>query len=338
VGAHNPFRGVRIGLGALAFVLLIGTVGYLLFGFGLLDAVYQSVITVTTVGFNSPHPLDQGSKVFTIILILVGVGTALYTFSAVLEVLIDGHIRDLVRRRRMERDIERMRGHVIVCGWGRVGREVARYLANGKTDLVVIDRDADRLLDAPYAWVCGDVADDETLLAAGLIRASALVAALDTDADNLYVTVAAKSMQPSIQIIARARNESSESKLARAGADRVVNPQQLGGDRMASFVTQPHVVDFIDVVMHDGSLTFRLEEMALSPDSPLVGKTLRSAHLRDRTGALVLAIRRPDGRFVTNPSPEDTMESADVLISIGTAEQLEALDQFANRAVDGQGR
>jgi voltage-gated potassium channel len=316
----------------------VGTVGYLLFGFGLLDAVYQTVITVTTVGFNSPHPLDGGSKVFTIILILVGVGTALYTFSAVLEVLIDGHMRDLVRRRKMERDIDRMHGHVIVCGWGRVGREVARFLANGHTDLVVIDRDPERLRGVPYASVCGDVADDETLLRAGLDRAAALVAALDTDADNLYVTVAAKSMRPGIQIIARARNESSESKLVRAGADRVVNPQQLGGDRMASFVTQPHVVDFIDVVMHDGSLKFRLEEVTLSADSALTGKTLRSAHLRDRTGALVLAIRRPDGRFVTNPSPEDTIEAEDVLISIGTAEQLEALAAFANRPIDGEER
>ena len=130
--SRNPFRGVRVGLGALALVLVIGTVGYLLFGFGLLDAIFQTVITITTVGFNSPHPLDGGSKVFTIVLILVGVGTALYTFSAVLEVLIDGHMRDLMRRRKMERDIDRMHGHVIVCGWGRVGREVARSLASGR--------------------------------------------------------------------------------------------------------------------------------------------------------------------------------------------------------------
>jgi voltage-gated potassium channel len=326
---RDPFRRVRIGLGTLTLVLVVGTAGYLLFGFGLLDAIYQTVITVTTVGFNSPHPLDAGSKVFTIILILVGVGTALYTFSAVLEVLIEGHMRDLVRRRKMERDIARMNGHVIVCGWGRVGREVAQFLTNAKRDLVVIDRDPERLSGVPYASVCGDVADDEILLQAGIERAATLVAALDTDSDNLYLTVASKSMRPDLQIIARARNESSESKLVRAGADRVVNPQQLGGDRMASFVTQPHVVDFVDVVMHDGTLKFRLEELALSVDSPLAGKTLRSAHLRDRTGALVLAIRRPDGTFVTNPSPEDTIEAGDVLISVGTAEQLGALVEFA---------
>ena len=328
---RDPFRRVRIGLVALALVLVAGTTGYLLLGFDFLDSLYQTVTTVTTVGFTSPRPLGAGSKTFTILLILVGVGTALYTFSAVLEVLIEGHMRDLVRRRKMEGDIARMSGHVIVCGWGRVGREVARFLVSAGRQVVVIDRDLDRLAVVPYASVHGDVTDDETLRQAGIERAATLVAAIDTDADNLYVTVAGKSMRPDLQIIARARNESSEPKLLRAGADRVVNPQQLGGDRMASFVTQPLVVDFVDVVMHDGTLEFRLEELAVSAASSLSGSTLRSAQLRDRTGALVLAIRRPDGFFVTNPSPEDVIEAGDVLISVGTAEQLATLAEFAAR-------
>ena len=213
---RDPFRRVRIGLGVLALVLVAGTVGYLSFGFGLLNAIYQTVVTVTTVGFNSPHPLDTGSKVFTIVLILVGVGTALYTFSTVLEVLFEGQMRELVRSRKMEREIARMSGHVIVCGWGRVGREVAQFLTNAQRVVVVIDRDTERVRDVPYASVQGDVTDDETLMKAGIERAATLVAALDTDADNLYVTVAAKSMRPELQIIARARSESSEPKLVRA--------------------------------------------------------------------------------------------------------------------------
>jgi voltage-gated potassium channel len=155
-----------------------------------------------------------------------------------------------------------------------------------------------------------------------------MVAALDTDADNLYATIAGRSMQPDIQIIARARSESSEPKLRRAGADRVVNPQQLGGDRMAAFVTQPHVVDFIDVVMHEGSLEFRLQEVELPEGSPLGGGTLSSAQVREKTGALILAIRRPDGSFITNPSPHEHIAAHDVLIGIGTAEQLAALERF----------
>ncbi len=324
---RDPFRRVWIGLGALSFVLVAGTIGYLVLGFGLLDAVYQTVSTVTTVGFNSPHALTTAGKAFTIVLILSGAGTALYTFTAGFELLVGGHMHELVRRRRMSHDVDRMRHHVIVCGWGRVGREVARFLASAGRDVVVVDRDAERLSEVPYPTVEGDVTDDAVLLRAGIDRAGTLVAALDTDSDNLYVTVSCRSMRPDLQIIARARSESSEPKLVRAGADRVVNPQQLGGDRMASFVVHPHVVDFVDVVMHDGSLQFRLGEVPVSEDSALAGNSLRSAHLRDRTGALVLAIRRPDGTFLTNPSPEAAIEAGDVLISVGTEEQLDALAQ-----------
>jgi voltage-gated potassium channel len=294
----------------------------------LLDALYQTVLTITTVGTNAERTFSVAGKVFTIVVVLVGAGTALFTFSAVLEVLIEGHMRDLVRRRRMDRDISRMSNHVIVCGWGRVGREVASFLSTSGRPAVVVDRDAERLRDIPYPYVVGDVTEDATLVEAGIERAGALVAALDTDADNLFVTVASKSMRPDMQIIARARNESSGPKLRRAGADRVVNPQQLGGDRMAAFVTQPHVVDFVDVVMHDGTLEFRLEELAVLASSRLAGNNLRAAHLRDETGALVLAIRKPDGSFVTNPAPEVVIEAGDVLIGVGTAEQLQSLTRF----------
>lgn len=325
---RNPFRRVRIGLLALAVVVAAGTAGFLALGYAPLDALYETVLTISTVGSISAKGRGPGAEVFVIGLILVGVGTALYTFSAVLEVLLEGHMRELLRRRSMERRIDRMSGHVVVCGWGRVGREVARFLANAGREVVVVDRDPTRVADLPYPTVQGDVTDDETLTQAGIGRASTLVAALDTDADNLFVTVATRTMRADIQIIARARNESSEPKLRRAGADRVVNPQQLGGRRMASFVTQPHVVDFVDVVMHDGTLEFRLQELAVSAPSRLVGASLRSAQLRDRTGALVLAIRRPDGGFITNPSPEHVIETGDVLIGVGTAGQLGALGEL----------
>jgi voltage-gated potassium channel len=329
VNVHSPLRRVRIGVTAFALVLVAGTVGYAILGFSLLDALFQTVVNVTTVGLGPLRPLHTAGKLFTIVLVLVGVGTALYTFSAVLEVLIEGHMRDLMRRRRMDRDIGRMKGHVVVCGWGRVGREVARFLAASGRQVVVVDRSAERLSEVPYPTVHGDVTEDRTLEEAGIRRAATLVAALETDADNLYVTLASRAIRPDLQIIARARNESSEPKLLRAGADRVVNPQQLGGGRMAALVTQPHVVDFMDVVMHDGTLEFRLEEIGVRTRSPLSGSTLSATRVHDRTGALVLAIRRPDGSFVTNPSAETQIGVGDVLISVGTAEQLEALSRFA---------
>ena len=325
----NPFRRVQIGLASLALVVVIGTVGYSLLGFAPLEAFYETIVTVSTVGYGFPHPIGTGVKIFTIVLILLGVGTALYTFTVTLELLMDGHMRELIRRRRMDRGIGRMTGHVVICGWGRVGREVARYLSNAGQQIVVVDRDAERLASIDYPTVIGDVTDDDTLLRAGIERAGTLIAALDSDADNLFVTVSSRSFNPSIHVIARARGASSEAKLLRVGADRVVNPQRLGGDRMAAFVTQPHVVDFVDVVMHDGSLEFRLEEVLIGADSPLAGETLRSTKVHEQTGALVLAIRRPDGSFTPNPSPEDQLAAGDVLIGVGTAEQLAALSTFA---------
>ena len=328
---RNPLRRVQVGLAALALVVVAGTLGFLALGFTLLDAFYDTVVTVSTVGYGFPHPLSAAGKVFTTVLILVGVGTALYTFTVTLELLIDGHMRDLVRRRRMQREIDAMEGHVVICGWGRVGREVARYLDRAGQQIVVVDRDAERISTVVHPMVAGDVTDDETLLRAGIERAGTLIAALDTDADNLFVTVAARSFQPTIHVIARARSETSEVKLLRVGADRVVNPQQLGGDRMAAFVTQPHVVDFLDLVMHDGSLEFRLEELSVGSDSPLHGTTLRSTRVHERTGVLVIAIRRADGTFTTNPSPETAVIAGDVLIGVGTSAQLGALQEFASQ-------
>ena len=325
----NPFRRVQIGLASLALVVVIGTVGYSLLGFAPLEAFYETIVTVSTVGYGFPDPIGTGVKIFTIVLILLGVGTALYTFTVTLELLMDGHMRELIRRRRMDRGIGRMTGHVVICGWGRVGREVARYLSNAGQQIVVVDRDAERLAAIDYPTVIGDVTDDDTLLRAGIERAGTLIAALDSDEANLFVTVSSRSFNPSIHVIARARSNSSEAKLLRVGADRVVNPQRLGGDRMAAFVTQPHVVDFVDVVMHDGSLEFRLEEVLIGADSPLAGETLRSTKVHEQTGALVLAIRRPDGSFTPNPSPEDQLAAGDVLIGVGTAEQLAALTTFA---------
>jgi len=323
----DPFRRVWLGLAALALTLAVGTGGYVLLGFDPLDAIYQTVITVTTVGFREVRTLSDAGKVFTIGLILVGTGTALYTFSVLIEALVEGQIRELLGRRRMDRQIAKLEDHVIICGWGRVGRAISRYVTNSGRSVVVVDRDPERIATVPYPSVLGDVADDSVLARAGIERARVLVAALETDADNLYVTLSGRSLRPDLFIIARARTEFSEPKLQRAGANRVVNPQRIGGERMAAFALQPHVAEFLDVVMHDGSLEFRLEEVAVPPGSPLAGATLRDAHVRDRTGALVLALREENGSFTTNPSPETIICPGNILIAIGTSTQLAALVQ-----------
>jgi voltage-gated potassium channel len=311
----------------LTGVFIIGTVGYIVLGFSVLDAAYQTVTTVATVGFREVEPLDEVGKVFTIILILVGVGTALYTFSVVLETLFEGHLRELFGRRRMERQIESLSGHVIVCGWGRVGRAIGYELTAAESQLVIVDRDPERVAEVAIPTVLGDATEDRVLEAAGLSRARALVAALDSDAGNLFVTVSARSLRPDLFIVARARVEESEEKLRRAGADRVVNPQSIGGARIAAFVLQPHVTEFLDIVMHDRALQFRLEEVVVPKESSIAGQSIRDSHLRDRTGALVLALRDPDGTFNTNPSPDTTIRAGHVLIAIGTADELTALER-----------
>jgi len=329
---------LRFGVAALVGVIVAGTVGYMAFGFPWLDALYQTVTTVATVGFREVHPLSSGGQAFTIVLILVGVGTALYTFTQGLEVVVEGHIQEVLGRRRMEREIARMSDHVIVCGFGRVGRNLAQYVTGAGEDIVVIEHDAARATAAEGLGhvVRGDATIDDVLKEAGIERARVLVSALNTDAANLFVTLTARSLRSDLFIVARARVESSEAKLTQAGADRVVNPQGIGGARMAAFVLQPHVAEFLDVVMHDGSLEFRLEEVPLSTGSPLAGRSLRDAHIRDSTGAMILALRDAGGAFTTNPPPETELCAGQILIAIGTAAQLKALAAAATRGGNGR--
>ncbi len=323
-------RRIRRALLALALVIVVGTVGYIILGFSVLDALYQTVTTVTTVGFREVRPLSAAGQLFTILLILLGVGTALYTLGVVLEGLIEGHLRIQMGRRRMERNIDRMRDHVIICGWGRVGRSSAGYLHTTGCTVVVVDRDPVRLQGIEHANVLGDVTDDAVLAAAGLERAHALIAALDSDADNVYVTLSARALRPDLIIIARARNDASKSKLARAGADRVVNPQLIGGRRMAAFALQPHVADFVDVVMHDESLDYRMEQVEIATGSALIDRCLRDAALDEKTGVLLLAVREdPAGQFLTNPSPDTRLKPGMILIAVGTSTQLDELQKLS---------
>jgi len=332
---RTPWRRVVIALAAIAVVLAVGTVGFMvIFDVSVLQGIYDAASVVTTIGFRQ-QPHSTGAEIFSIVLILVGVGTVLYAFGVVLEAIIEGQLGDLFGRRRMEKRIAGMEGHVIVCGWGRVGRAIAENLAP-EQELVVVDNDPGRVAEVPYPTVLGDATDDAVLERAGVQRCRALVAAVTSDADNLYLTLSGRTLRPDLFIVARARIASSEDKLLRAGANRVVNPQAIGGARMAAFVLQPHVTEFLDVVMHGTDVEYRLEEVELPAGSPIAGHSLRDAHVRDRTGALVLALRDPHGSFTTNPPPETVMEAGHILIAIGTTAQLTALEGLvAGRQVGG---
>ena len=324
----TDWRRLALALTALFSVVVAGTIGYIALGFGVLNALYQTVTTVTTVGFREVEPLSSAGKVFTIVLIGFGVGTALYTLSVIIEGLIEGQLPEVFGRRRMERRISGMRDHVVVCGWGRVGKAITRDLVSMGGSAVVIDSDASRLEDLPHASVLGDATDDTVLERAGIHRARAVVAALQTDAGNLFVTLSARALRPELFIVARVRLEENEEKLLRAGADRVVNPQSIGGARMAAFVLQPHVTEFLDVVMHERGIEFRLEEIPVEDGSPVDGASISEAHVRDRTGALVLALRDEDGSFKTNPPPETVIRTGQVMIAIGTPGDLQKLEHL----------
>lgn len=326
-GPVESLRRIRNALLGLVAVTALGTTGYLALGFTFLEALYQTVTTVSTVGFREVQPLGTAGEVFTIVLILLGVGVVLYNLSVILEAVTEGHLRAYLERRHMDRAIGRMSGHVIICGCGRVGRAAAEHLATTGHQVVVIDIDPQTFegLDDGILHMTGDVTDDAVLHEAGIDRARALIAALETDADTVYATLSARGIRSDLVIIARARNDASRTKLQLAGATRAINPQRIGGRRMAVFALEPEVAEFLDVVMHDEELDFRIQEVHVGPGSPADGQRIDELDLRGRTGALLLAVRRAAGQqFEANPPDDLVVPAGAVLIALGTQAELDA--------------
>ena len=315
----------------VATVFMVGTLGYWAFGLSLLDSAYQTVTTVTTVGYRELKVFSPAEKWFTMFIIVTGVSTVLYTFTLAVQVVVEGQLREFVGRWKMDRELAKVSGHTVVCGWGRVGRAVALDLDSAGHKIVVIDQNPDRVAELPYPVVVGDATLDATLREAGIERATFLIAALEGDAENLFVTLSGRAINDNLFIVARARQDESVAKLANAGANRVVNPQELGAARMASFVARPHVAEFVDVVMHERSLEFRMQEFDVPPSSALAGRTLREANLREESGALVLALRSPDGEFTTNPRGDTVIQPHHIIIAVGTEEDLRRLADLTAR-------
>ena len=316
-------------LGLVVAVVLIGTIGYTLLGFNTLDALYQTTINVTTVGFREVEDFGPAEKWFTIIFLFAGVGVVLYALTSLLAFMVEGYLGNVWGQRKMTHQIDQMSGHAIICGWGRVGRATAHQLHKAGQPVVVVDSDDERLADCPSPHLAGDATLDDVLRQCGISRASTLVASLDTDASSLFVTLTARALNPRLTVIARARTEDAEQKFRRAGADRVVNPQRIGGNRIAAFALQPHVVDFLDVAMHDAGVEFRLEEVPVSHGPRLAGSSVRDTRLHEGDGALLLALRQSSGGFITNPPGETVIRPGDVVIAIGTGAQVAALRRDA---------
>ena len=326
----HRYREILTSLLLLFLLLAFGTAGFMLISrASLLDALYMTVITVSTVGFGETFALGPGGRLFTIVLIFVGVGFVLYLFSRITEAIVEGGLRATLGRLRMKKEVARLRDHYIVCGFGRIGRVICKILAENHKPFVVVERDSgqvDRIIELGYLAIEGEAADEDILLAAGIERACGLIAVVSTDADTVYITLTARGMRPELFIIARSSGaEGAEKKLIRAGADRVFSPYEIGATRMAQEVVRPTVVDFVDLAVQGGELGLRLEELAVPDHAPCAGKNLIESGIRKEHNLIVVAIKSRDGEMRFNPTPGTVINGGDILVVLGDVADIEAL-------------
>jgi voltage-gated potassium channel len=316
---------------AILAIISIGTAGYMIIeGWSFSDSIFMTVTTLSTVGFSEIHPLSIAGRYFTIFLILGGTGTMLYAATAIVQYVLEGNLENILGRRRVKTEIAKLKEHTILCGYGKVGKEVAHVFKNENTPFVVIEADEKACAKAASdGFLCLNMnaSNDEALKEAGIMNAKSLVAALGSDADNLYVTLSAKSLKPDIFVVARIDNEESEAKLKRAGADRTMSPYGIGGRRLAMMTLKPLVVDFVDTTMNSQGHEFTLEDVKIMKGSSMDGISVKES-LRRISGAHILAIKKTNGHLITNPAPETILESGDELVLMGTRGQLKGIENF----------
>ncbi len=318
---------------ALAGIFLIGTLWYsLVEGWKWEDAAYMTVITLATVGYGETHPLGSRGRLFTIVLILMGVVNLTYIVNRFTAAVIEGYFLEGIRLRQQRRLMESLSEHYIICGFSRTGRQIAKEFQAEAVSFVVIDSELESVQKAQeigYIVFQGDATLDDTLLKVGITKAICIVAALPSDAENLYTVLSAKTLNPDIRAIARASTEEAVQKLQRGGADAVISPYITGGKRMAAAALRPQILDFVDGMLSGTDRQLYMEEFLLDSDRcPFVGQSLQKAKLRSQSGALVLAIRRLDGKLIGGPTGDTVLMSGDTLICMGTAEQLRDLNQI----------
>lgn len=328
----HPFRRLFPAMMFLAIIVVIGILGYTLIEkWTVLDSVYMVVITLSTVGFQEVHPLSPAGKIFTIFIIVGGVGSAIYAAGQVVEIIVEGEMSGYRKRRNMDKKIRELKDHYLICGFGRVGHQVAQVFETTKIPFVVIDpkkESLDELEAKGVPVLIGDATDDTVLIAAGINCAKGLIACSDSDVANVYITLSARQLNSNLYIVARAGLKDTERKLTRAGANRVISPYFISGVRMAAMATRPVAIDFLDLVMHGGLVDFSLFQVTIPTGSPLNRKTIAEADIRKTSGALVLAIRKSDGSFDLQPKGTSQIDTNDVLVVLGTQEQFDLLQKM----------
>lgn len=312
----------------LAMPIVIGVSGYMLIeGWPFLDALFMTMITISTIGYGETKPLSDGGRLFTIFLIILGVGTASYAITRTIELAVSQDILTLFRQRGRQRRLEQLEKHTIICGFGRVGSSVARALQEEGAPCVVIDTDPDvieRCQELGFPTVMGNGADEHTLDEAGIGRAEALVSAAKSDADNVFIVLTARSINPKLKIISRCNMDSSIAKLEKAGADSVISPYSITGHRIAQMLTRPNVVNFLDGILQFGDHQMRIEEFIITEKSPLAGLTLLEAKLK----VAVLAVDHPGEMVSTHPNANTKLLPGTAIIAMGIPEELDKLEEI----------
>lgn len=326
-----PASGAGLAVSLLFAMVAGGTIGYVVIErWSVWDAFYMTVTTMATVGFREVHPLSFAGQVFTVVLIFGGVGTAFYTATLVAAAVVEGGLHRRFAQRRFTRMLEQLEDHFILCGYGRIGSIIAEELDRQRVPFIVIERQPDRsqqVLERGWLSVAADASQEEVLRRVGIHRARGLIAAVGTDAENVYTVLTARVVRPDLFIIARVESDDAEHKLKRAGADRVISPYQIGAAHMVQTALRPAVVDFVQFATSSVHLDLSMEQVHIEPGSPIVGRTIIEAGIRQKFGVIVIAIKRADGVMEFNPAPEAVVRAGDEMVVLGQPQSVKALEE-----------
>ncbi len=310
---------------------IIGTLGYMIVeGWGFLDSLYMTVITLASIGYKEVHDLSENGRVFTVLLIICGVGTVLYALNNGAKIIIEGELQEVFARKRLEKKNKALKDHYIICGFGRMGKIICRELKEQNIKFVAIEDNVEAVENnEDYLVFIGNATKDEVLKAVGIEQAKGLISVLSTDAENLYVVLSARELNPNLFIVARSSDGSSEQKLLRAGANRVASPYHIGGLRIAHTILKPSVVDFIEFATSSGNVNIQMEEITIQNGSKLIDKTLDNCGFGRDLGVIIVAIKRHSGKMSFNPTSKTSIKLGDTLIAIGESSKLKILEDMA---------
>lgn len=328
-------RHLKISIFVLLMLVSVGTSGFMAIErWSFLDALYMTVITLGTVGFKEIHDLSDTGKIFTMLLIVVGVSVIGYIVGSLAQIMFEGQIQRIVGRKRVEKMIDALKDHYIICGFGRIGSLICKEFKANNLQFVIVEKSSDtveKLDEEGYLHMRGDATLDETLLKAGIKRAKGLISVVTSDTENVYITLTARGLNPDLYILARSGEEGSDIKLKRAGANKVVSPYSIGGSRMAQSILRPNVVDFIEIATGSEHMDLQMEEISIPDHSAFVGETLVSSGFRKEIGVIIVGIKKSHGKMVFNPHSQSKIEGGDTLIVLGEPQSIAKLEDLVER-------